>query len=112
MSDDGRNIQIHFLVSEAEEKKIRQRMQDAGLSNMSAYIRKMALSGYIIRMDMKEIREMIRLLRNCSNNLNQYAKKANQTGSIYGADIEDLQARMNELMDNMKRLIEGLANIP
>ncbi len=109
--EERRTIQIHTYVTEDEEKKLQERMQETGISNRAAYLRKMALNGYIIRLDVKEIREMSRLLRNCSNNLNQYAKKANQTGSIYGADIEDLQARMDELMGDMNHLIEGLANI-
>ena len=83
-----RGTQLHFVVSEQEAELIKERMTQAGISNLSAYLRKMAVDGYIIHLDMAEIREMTKLLRICSNNLNQYARRANENGSIYAADIE------------------------
>ena len=72
----------------------------------------MAVDGYIINLDMTDIQEMTRLLRICSNNLNQYAKRANETGSVYAADIEDLNIRLDGLWDAAKKLLCGFANIP
>ena len=60
---------------------------------------------------MGEIQKMTRLLRICSNNLNQYSRRANETGSIYEADVEDLSTRLDELWNGMDKLLRGLANI-
>ncbi len=59
-------------------------------------------------MDLKGVTELVRLLRICSNNLNQYAKKANETGSIYKEDIQDLQIRLNEIKDDLKEIMRTL----
>ena len=76
-----------------------------------AYIRKMALDGYCVKLDLQDLKELTRLLRICSNNLNQYAKKANETGSIYQADIQDLQMRLDDLWQAAKELLVRLASI-
>ena len=107
-----RGTQLHFVVSEQEAEWIKERMTQAGISNLSAYLRKMAVDGYIIQLDMAEIREMTKLLRICSNNLNQYARRANETGSVYAADVEDLRTRLDGLWDAANKLLCGLANIP
>ena len=74
MRKEPRSVQLHFVVSEPEAELIKERMAELGITNLSAYLRKMAVDGYIVHLDMSEIREMTRLLRICSNNLNQYAK--------------------------------------
>ena len=106
-----RNVQFHFFATEEEAAAIRQKEADAGIKNESAYLRKMAIDGYMIRMDLKDVKEVVRLLRIDSNNLNQYAKKANETGSIYKADIEDLQQRQEEIWNLMKAILERLSSI-
>lgn len=111
MKKDNRNIQLHFYVSEPEAERIKDRMEQSGIHNLSAYLRKMAVDGYIIHLDMSDIQEMIRLLRICSNNLNQYTRRANETGSVYAADVEDLRIRLDSLWDSMDKLLRGFANI-
>ena len=64
-------------------------MLGMGIRSLSAYIRKMALDGYCLHLDLKELRRMAYLLQMCSNNLNQYAKCANESGQVYAADLED-----------------------
>ena len=86
-------------------------MRQVGVKNLSAYIRKMAMDGYCVNLDLKDVREMVSLLRRCSNNLNQYAKKANQTGSIYAADIEDLRTRLNDIWKQSAKVMETIAKI-
>lgn len=112
MKDNSRSTQLHFVVSEQELDRIRQRMEECGVANLSAFLRKMALDGYIIHLDMTEVQELTRLLRICSNNLNQYAKRANEVGSVYAADIEDLHLRLNEIWELTGKLLQGFANIP
>lgn len=69
MKNNSRKTQLHFVVSEQELGQIRQRMEECSVTNLSAFLRKMALDGYIIHLDMTELQELTRLLRICSNNL-------------------------------------------
>ena len=85
--------------------------QEIGVRNRSAYLRKMALDGYIVKLNMDDIHEMIRLLRNATNNLNQIAKKANSSGSIYGSEISAMQARQDEIWESSKEILARLAAI-
>ena len=106
-----KTVRVEFVMSEQDAELVKGRMAELGITNLSAYLRKMAVDGYIIHLDMGDIQEMVRLLRICSNNLNQYAKRANETGSVYAADVEDLRARLDNLWDGMDKLLRGFANI-
>lgn len=108
---DKKSVRVEFVMSEQEAELVRERLAELGIRNLSAYLRKMAVDGYIIHLDMGDIQEMTRLLRICSNNLNQYSRRANETGSIYAADVEDLRTRLDELWNGMDKLLRGLANI-
>lgn len=102
---------LHFRVSPEELARINQKRDEIGIRNMGAYLRKMALDGYCVNLDMKEITQMSSLLRRCSNNLNQYAARANATGSIYAEDIRDLQARLDEIWELQGQLLTKLSGI-
>ena len=106
-----RTKRIHFLVSPAEEAQIHQKMNELGIRNRNAYLRKMALDGYCIKLDLQDVKELVSLLRRCSNNLNQYAKRANETGNIYAADVNDLQERLDEIWTEMKDVLVHLSSI-
>ena len=106
-----KSVRVEFVMSEQEAELVKGRMAELGITNLSAYLRKMAVDGYIIHLDMSDIQEMVRLLRICSNNLNQYARRANETGSIYAADVDDLRTRLDSLWDGMDKLLRGFANI-
>lgn len=106
-----KTVRVEFVMSEQEAELVKGRMAELGITNPSAYLRKMAVDGYIIHLDMSDIQEMIRLLRICSNNLNQYTRRANETGSIYAADVDDLRTRLDSLWDGMDKLLRGFANI-
>lgn len=108
---DKKSVRVEFVMSEQEAELVKGRMAELGITNLSAYLRKMAVDGYIIHLDMSDIQEMIRILRICSNNLNQYARRANETGSIYAADVNDLRTRLDSLWDGMDKLLRGFANI-
>ena len=108
---DKRSVRVEVVLTEAEAALIKERMAELGITNLSAYLRKMAVDGYIIHLDMGDIQEMIRLLRICSNNLNQYTRRANETGSVYAADVEDLRTRLDDLWNGMDKLLRGFANI-
>ena len=102
---------IYVRVTKEEWKKIHERMEEAGMKNLSAYIRKMALNGYLVHLVLSDVREVLRLLRISSNNLNQYAKRANETGSIYEADIKDLQKSHREILSLMGDILDRLSSI-
>lgn len=106
-----RTKRIHFLVSLEEEVQIHMKMSELGIRNRNAYLRKMALDGYCIKLDLQDVKELVSLLRRCSNNLNQYAKRANETGSIYVADVKDLQERLEEIWTEMKEVLVHLSSI-
>lgn len=106
-----RTKRIHFLVSPAEETQIYQKMSELGIRNRNAYLRKMALDGYCIKLELQDVKELVSLLRRCSNNLNQYAKRANETGNIYAADVNDLQERLDEIWIEMKEVLVHLSSI-
>jgi len=86
-------------------------MEELGIRSMGAYLRKMALDGYCINLELQDVKELVVLLRRCSNNLNQYARKANETGSIYAEDIQDVKDRLDEIWEDMKEVLVHLATI-
>ena len=100
---------VHFVMSQDELERVQQKMEELGIRNKSSYLRKMALDGYCVNLE--DVKEMVSLLRYCSNNLNQYAKRANETGSIYAEDIKDLQNRQNEIWEIAKEILARLATI-
>lgn len=102
---------LHFRVSKAELNAIREKMQELGTHNMAAYLRKMALDGYCIRLDLGDLKKVVSLMRYASNNLNQYAKNANETGSIYLEDIQDLKIRFEQIWSELKEIHIRLASI-
>ena len=106
-----RNREIHVLFTPEELAALHRKMEEIGVKNRSAFIRKMSLDGYVIHLDTSDIREMIHLLRQASNNLNQMAKRANASGSIYGADIADMQSKQDEIWEAAKEIVERLASI-
>ena len=106
-----RNKRIHFLVSADEEERISEKMVSLGIRSRNAYLRKMALDGYCINLELTEVKELVSLLRSCSNNLNQYAKRANEAGRVYEVDIRDLQERMEDIWTVMKALFIRLSSI-
>lgn len=106
-----RNIPIYFMVTPQENEQIQQKMMSAGFSNMGAYLRKQAIDGYVLQVELEGIQEAIRLLRINTNNLNQIAKRANETRSIYKEDIKELQDRYSQLWETMRTIVQELSEI-
>ena len=106
-----KEVELKVRISPEDKEHIRAKMEEAGILNMSAYVRKMALDGICVRLDLTDVRQLIVLLQRCSNNLNQYAKRANETGSVYAADIEDLQSRLEEIWELSRQSLAHLASI-
>ena len=102
---------IILRTTKAEKNRIYEKMLGMGIRSLSAYIRKMALDGYCLNLDLPQLRRMAYLLQMCSNNLNQYAKAANENGRVYAADMEDLRQRLDELIDIGKQILSKLAEL-
>ena len=86
MAKRKRDIQLKFRVTPQEREMIETKMAQFGTTNMAAYLRKMAIDGYVVKLDLPELRELVSLLRYSSNNLNQLTRRAHETGRIYLAD--------------------------
>ncbi len=97
MQNRTRNIQLKFYVTEEERKLIEQKMALLPTSKIGAYLRKMAIDGYIIYTDLSPIKEYAKELQAIGNNINQIAKRVNSTNSIYKADIEEIQNKVDEI---------------
>lgn len=108
---EKRDKEIYFVVSQSESDRIKAKMNEMGITSLSAYLRKMALDGYCVKLELEDVKEMVSLLRSCSNNLNQYAKKANAINSIYEEDIKDLEKRLDEIWKVAKEIMLRLASI-
>ena len=106
-----RGIIIKVPVSEKEKALITSKMKCMGIKNRSAFIRKMVLEGICINLEIPELKEVLRLMRYTSNNMNQYAKRANETDSIYREDIKDLQKKLDEIWQLLREILSELARI-
>jgi len=106
-----RDQQLHFRVSKPELERIRQKMESCGILSIGSYLRKMALDGYCLNLDLPQLRRMAYLLQNCSNNLNQVAKRASESGQLYAADLEDLRSQLDELIAIGKQLLAKLTEL-
>lgn len=110
-AEENRTINMQFRVNESELKIIEQRMQHIGTMNRSGFLRKMVLNGMCIVVDVKEMRKVSQLLGSFSNNMNQYAKKANATGSVYLEDINSIKEMQRELIQVYGEVLSELNKI-
>ena len=111
MANRERQIQLKFRVTPEERVLIEQKMAQLGTRNMAAYLRKMAIDGYVVNLELPELKEMVSLLRRSSNNLNQLAKRMNETGRIYEADIEDVLENQERLWQAASDILSSLAKL-
>lgn len=111
MANRERTIQLHFMATSRERQLIAEKMALLGTRNLGAYLRKMAVDGYIVQLDLGSVKELVSLLRGATNNLNQIAKRANETRSIYAADVEDMRERYAELWEAANKILLELAKI-
>ena len=108
----NRTEQIKFWTTPEEKELILKKMELYGTSNMGAYLRKMAIDGYVIKLELPELKEMIRLLGIANNNSNQIYRSLNSTGRIYETDIQEIRDRIDGLYDYARKILDSLAKIP
>ena len=111
MAKRKRDVPLLFWVSAQEKELIEDKMAQLGTGNLSAYLRKMAIDGYAVRLDLPELREMISLLRYSSNNLNQLTRRVHETGRVYDADLEDMRQSYERLWEAANQILTSLAAI-
>ena len=90
---------------------LREKMEQAGIKNREAYIRKMCLDGYVLKLDFSDIRQLTFLLSNATNNLNQLAKRANETRSVAVCDVRAMQAELDSIWGELREVMKKLARI-
>jgi len=111
MKKRKRGIPIQSWVDESEYEIIQQRMAEVGTDNLSAFIRKQALNGYVLHVDLSPVKELVSLQRRCSNNMNQIAVTANTYGGIYPQEIITLQKDYEALWKPLSDLLKQLAEV-
>ncbi len=111
MAKRKRTIPLLFYVSEEERNMIRAKMEQYSTKNLSAYLRKMAIDGFVVNLELPELGEMVSLLRRSSNNLNQLTRRVHETGRFYDADMEELQQDQERLWDAAQKILSALAAI-
>lgn len=103
-----RTRQLHFRVTDSEMARIQQKMAHLGILSIGAYLRKMALDGYVIRLELPLLNRMAYLLQMCSSNLNQYTHEAHLSGYLYPQDVEALRRQLEELTDLARQILSQL----
>lgn len=106
-----REIMKKIRFTQDELDMIHTKMAQFGTTNFSAFVRKMAIDGYMVKLELPELKEMVSLLRYSSNNLNQLTKRVHETGRIYDADLEDLQQSHERLWDAVRDILSALAKL-
>ena len=102
---------MNFRVSPEELTLIEQKMSQLGTVNREAYLRKMALDGYVVKLDLPELKELVSLMRYSSNNLNQLTRKVHETGRVYNADLEDISQRQEQLWEGVQKILAQLSKL-
>ena len=110
MENRKRNVHLHVMVTPDELAAIHERMAEAGISNAGAYVRKMALNGYILHIDLAPVKELISLQRRCSNNLNQVAVHAHTYG-VYPEEIDGLKRDYEKLWGEVSKVLRELSEL-
>ena len=110
MKGRRRDIHLHVMVTAEELARIRERMDEAGITNAGAYVRKMALNGYILHVDLSPVKELVSLQRRCANNLNQVAVHANLHG-VYPEEIAGLQRDYETLWGEVSDILRELSKL-
>ena len=104
--NEGRTVGLYTKVSPEEKEVIDRKMARLGTTNLRAYLRKMAVDGYIVQLDMGSVVELVKLLRSISSNVNQIAKRCNETRNLYAEDVEDLRKGYTEVWHGVHELLK------
>lgn len=106
-----RSIRISVRLTEEEHRLLKEKMARIGVTNQEAFLRKMALDGLVIRLDLPELKQMISLLRYTSNNINQIAKRLNESGRTYDTDLAEILEKQDRLWQLANKILMKLSAI-
>lgn len=106
-----RNIRISVRLTEEEHRLLKEKMARIGVTNQEAFLRKMALDGLVIKLDLPELKQMISLLRYTSNNINQIAKRLNESGRAYDTDLTEILEKQKQLWQLANDILMKLSRI-
>ena len=102
MANRTRPIRIEFCVSENEHRLIKAKMEQLGTKNMGAYLRKMAIDGYIIQVDYTEQKKLAAAVNKIGANINSICRRMNSTGRFYQDDVAELKGKLDEVWQLLK----------
>ena len=105
------NIVKNIRMTPEELQAIQKKMELFGTTNFSAFVRKMAIDGYVVKLELPELKELVSLLRYSSNNLNQLTKRVHESGRIYDADLEDIQLNQERLWSATQEILDKLSKL-
>lgn len=105
------NIVKNIRMTQDELQAIQKKMEQFGTTNFSAFVRKMAIDGYVVKLELPELKELVSLLRYSSNNLNQLTRRVHESGRIYDADLEDIQQNQERLWSAAQEILDKLSKL-
>ena len=111
MSRPKRDIVIKFRVNPEERAMIEAKMAQLGTENMAAYLRKIAIDGYIVKLDLPEVRELVSLMGRIASNINQIARRVNATGRAYVTDLNEIKENQAQLWQGIRAVLSAFAAI-
>ena len=106
-----RSKQLKIWISQEEQDMIRQKMAEFGTDNMGAFVRKMVIDGYILKLDLPELREVSRHIGYLDNNINQMARNVNAGRTVYKEDVDEIQAQFNTVCKLQRKIIRQLSKL-
>ena len=106
-----RSTAMTFRVTEKEREMIRKAQARTKIKNTRAYLLKMAVDGRVIQIELDSVNEMNRLLGNATNNINQIARRVNETNRIFAPDLEEIKARQEEIWTQQKEILRRLIKV-
>lgn len=102
---------IYLKISKAEHDIIKSKMASAGITNESAYLRKMAIDGIIIKLNLSDITDLNSLLRSYGNNVNQIAKRVNATEKVYENEIQEIKNQQNKIISLLRKILDKMIKL-
>ena len=109
MAQRERSVSRLLRLTPQENALLEQKIQQSGIKNREAFMRKMLLEGYVLSLDLPELKEILRLTRYTSNNVNQIARHAHETGRYYIEDIEQMVRNQEAIQDALKEVLNRLS---
>lgn len=106
-----RNIQIPLRVTEKEREQIEAKMKEVGIQNREWYIRKMAIEGKILWLEVPQLDEILTLFRRASNNVNQLAKQFHEKQRIYDVDVDEAVDQLKHVANELHALLLKLSRL-